>query len=338
VWSKKNFKVDILSSLHQRIDVGTTHLLVLGLDAEILLRRNGRTLWPHQQKCPQERVESKWKDPSARFDWHGDGYAFELCTEATHCLDVLMRLVGKGFKYLNDKYETPMRMATPTLYKVPAAVVRSAPEEVGRLGCAPSFNVYDDAGVPSMLGDQDRTTGCHMHVSHPWLDNAKAKTAVKWADILVGNAWNYISPEDPKVEAYRRQAYGRAGEHRRNIYPNGVFGFEYRVLPGRVLSHPAYLTLMFSLLRSAVVASKLYGDPHAKMQAAARAAINGADKKLSAAILSKQKLSQATMQMLAYLSKRPLPTLTMGSWAKMGQSCRGHMNLYWNLRHAGKVL
>lgn len=322
-------KINLLDSSAQTMD---RKMFILGLDAELLPVRGRDVLWPHKHKCPQERGSKIWMDDRA--DWHGDGYAFELCVKPTHCLDVMMAEIGEGMLFLNRALHSSrfdnLGLDVPTIYEVPARVAASAPAEVRRLGCSPSLNVYGDPGKPESLGKTERTTGCHLHISHPWLDHDKAKLAVKWADILVGNAWNYVSPEDPAVEARRREAYGRAGEHRRNKYPDGSFGFEYRVLPGRVLGNPVYLSLMFNLLRWAVVRARYIGEPDELLSRASVTAINKADKSLSAAILERLPFTRDSRRVLAHLNANPRPTLDAMSWHDAGDAGNGHVVMFWS--------
>lgn len=316
--------IDVLSSLHQQLSGAR---FMLGMDAELLPSRGTHMLWPHVQKCPQERGSALWRVPGLlpEGDWHGDGYAFEVCVEPSTCINTLLHSLGKTFQFLTNKYKSDLAMKLPTIYEVPTRVVASAPPDVKRLGCAPSFNVYDDPGDPTSLGPAERTTGCHFHISHRWLTNERAKVSVKWADILVGNAWNYISPEDPSQEAQRRKAYGRAGEHRRNIYPNRMFGFEYRVLPGMALAHPAYVSLMFNLLRSSVHMAAKHGEPTPLLSATARSAINKADKPLSKAILDEMPFTATSRRVLNFMAKKPLAPLSLKKWSAMGS--KGHVDL-----------
>lgn len=304
--------------------------MILGLDSEILLKKGKETLWPHMEKCPQERGVPSWAGDQC--DWHGDGYAFELCIEPTHCLDQVLHHVAWGMHFMTGRYAAqrnpiPMCMEVPTVYAVPKDVIAGAPAEVKRLGCAPSYNVYGDPGEPKSLKDNERTTGCHLHVSHKWLDDENAQVCVKWADIVVGNIWNVISNGDPEIEAARRRAYGRAGEHRRNVYPSGAFGFEYRVLPGAVLGHPVYLTLMYNLIRHAVHMAHDQGEPNEALAKSARIAINTADKKLSQEVMDQLVFEKRSLKFLKYLEANPLPVLTLRQWSEMGMIGHGHISM-----------
>src|SRR3954462_12760026 len=168
--------------------------LTLGMDTEMLFTAGKERLWPHVEGFPQERK------PGAPFHWHGDAYAFELCVAPAYCLDIFGYRVGHAFdgitSQLRAKHPSSMTFKAPAVYIVPEEIQKSATDNVKRLGCAPSLNVYGDSGTPSKLGNTQRTTGCHLHVSAgPLLaDESVARRLVKWADVLVGNVWNYISP------------------------------------------------------------------------------------------------------------------------------------------------
>ena len=219
--TKMNDSIPIFTSVDQVIRDTYTYL---GIDTEMRFAVNGKTVWPHLEGLKQERSNF---ERSA--DWHGDGYAFELCTLPEYCLETLHISLSQGFReilqVLKDRHsnasEENILVLPNCLFKVPMSVQDSAPDVVKRLGCSASMNVYGDGGDPDKLGQSVRTTGCHLHITHDSLndDEKLAYALVRWADILVGNTWNFISPESSKKEALRRVAYGRAGEFRTRTYP-----------------------------------------------------------------------------------------------------------------------
>lgn len=329
--------------LNQHLD---NERLVLGLDAEVVpLLRGKKPRFPHQVRLQQIRPNKehsptylkRWSDPVG--DWHGDGFAFEVCTAPTSCLDDMMRklhtlftLLGRSLQLNWTEKRDRILLNAPTLYHIPPRVYDSVPGDIKKLGCALSFNVYDDPGDPNSLGKQ-RTTGCHLHISHSFLNNEMSSNVVKWADILVGNTWVMISPEDPIQEARRRESYGRAGEFRRNTYPaNGVYprstGVEYRVLPGRVLTHPAYLTLMFNLYRQAVYLTHREGAPPTKYTDMAREAINRSDREAAAKLYGALEVSKNVDQIITWYRDNPLPVLSLSQWNYLASNYVGFRSYY----------
>lgn len=327
--------IDVLTSKLQYVPRNPPkHCVYLGLDTEMLIYRDGKILWPDDTKLPQERKpqNTQTSDGGGKFDFHGDGFATELCIRPDTCLESMLGNVSAGFYWWNYKYNGSTFKA-PSVYTVPKIVADAASDTVKRLGCMPSFNIYGDPGNPESLKDNQRTTGCHLHMSHPKLkDEGIAKSLVKWADILVGCTWTYISPEPTEVERERRTAYGRAGEFRLKDYGSNYVGasdwssgVEYRVLPGVVLHHPAYFTLMFSLYRSALDAAVNYGNPDESISLMAKDGINNADKALTSKVLRHVPFTEASMKLLKYLHRRELSVNTMLEWNDIGQHGRGHV-------------
>ena len=321
--------ITLESSLYQRTDltVGVSRLLLLGTDAEVLMKKpSGKLVFPHEIEMPQERPNASvlprstlWKADYG--DWHGDGYAAELCVSPFNCIDQGMSHIGRTMDWLRRRVKYTLEM--PVIYSVPDDVVQSAPEQVRMLGCMPSFSVYNEEANPSALGETERTTGFHMHMSDPWLDSEKADRVIRWADIYCGALWTLVAPTDPKIEARRRQCYGRAGEHRKNIYPNGVFGFEYRVLPGTVLSHPIYISMMFNLFRHAFHAA-FRGEAPEEMTKMARIAINEADRVVALELLKQLPVTEPSQHLLQGLvANTPTPLSTQDLINNL-TACQGH--------------
>lgn len=305
---------------------------LMGIDTEMLFKVSNKYTWPHRQGLSQERGA-----PGDIFDWHGDGYAFELCTRPATCLEYLADKLGKGLLMMYNQLsisssKADVCMDVPAVYKVPASVQKTASDDVKRLGCAPSLNVYGDSGVPCTLGNSMRTTGCHLHISHKSLDVEETALAlVQWADVIVGNVWNYVSPELPALEALRRTAYGRAGEYRARFYPaiGEVYesrGVEYRVLPGTVMKNPVYLTLCFNLYRTALRFAREIGRPAEELLDISRKAINTADKELSAEVINWLPFPKPAVKLLHILHHKPLQALTPLEWHNRTQNhnTQGH--------------
>lgn len=353
---KAGEEIPVLSSKDQII---LQKIPLLGMDTEMLFTENDKIIWPHTIGFPQERependaVSGKTRN-SQRFDFHGDGYAMELCVPAVHCLEYMMEDVGRAFKWAKNNKKISatgnLSIEAPPVYSVPADVVNNAPDVVKKLGCTPSFNVYDDPGSPESLPDDLRTTGCHLHMSHSLLKDEEIRlNLVKWADVLVGCVWSYISPEGEN-EALRRKAYGRAGEYRPTSYKidqNPIYlcwglekyssGVEYRVLPGAVIKHPAYMTLMFNLYRTALRFANTYKTPPETLTDPAREAINNADKKLAEKVISALPFQSKHTLFFESMRNTPLRNCSPDKWFKISQNhCgRGHQYVFINRQDVG---
>ncbi len=330
-------EITILNSKNQVLQ---SAYIYLGLDTEMLVTNGPKIYWPDTEGLPQERQPGAiTTGGSYRFDFHGDGFATELCIKPDMCIERMMHYVAAGFKWwYGTKHSEPsMGFMAPSVYKIPKSVLDRAPDDMKKLGCMPSRNVHGDSAVPGNLAPFKRTTGCHLHLSHPVLAGenaiALAKNVVKWADILVGSTWTYISPEDSKIEAERRQFYGRAGEHRLKIYPTYPqteltpeysTGIEYRVLPGLVLQHPVYFSLMFNLYRSALHCATSEKEPDTELLQTAVEAINTANKDKAAEVLQKVPFDTASRDCLMGLQKSPLNPLTMAKWYALAMDNKGH--------------
>lgn len=344
-WDENKDLIDPTSSRDQHVGSTTPYL---GLDTEFLVKKEGKVLWPWEQKLPQERdLNSPFTTDEPRYyDFHGDGFATELCIVPNYCLDLIMESLGMAFYWLGKK--EGKQISAPAIYSIPEEVERSAPEEAKQLGCMPSLNAYGDRGNPSSLGKDQRTTGCHLHISHPSLvDQDIALALVKWADILVGCTWTYISPNPSKAESERRKAYGRAGEFRLKKYPawpEGLlpkeygFGVEYRVLPGTPMQHPAYLTLMYSLYRSALRLAVQYGEPIEELAAQAKEAINQADKTEAKKVIRSMPISSGGRKLIRFLRRVPLKIEQVSEWYMVSSRRQGHQNLYVNRNIKDRLL
>ena len=340
-WSKED-TIDPLGSKDQYYPTFNTvtghsgQRMMLGIDTEmLLLGKDNKILWPHKLGLPQERCpkDPRVGDGSGTFDFHGDGYAIEFNISPFTCLDQALGKIGKGFNWAKFNFNTN-KISAPPMYDVPKAVVDDAPDEVKLLGCMPSANIYGDKGEPKSLSATQRTTGCHLHISHPVLkDPEVAGNLVRWADILVGCTWTYISPKDSTEEAKRRLAYGRAGEFRLKAYEGGVVddystGVEYRVLPGTPIQHPAYITLMFNLYRSAMRLAATKGSPAITMSLEAQKAINTADKKLAKSIIRQLPWTDGGRKLIRWFRRVNLETKGLSDWYQKTIYLEGHASLY----------
>lgn len=304
----------------------------LGMDNEILLSMNGDVIWPHENDCPQERPtngNSKWLLHKVG-DVHGDGFAWEVCYEPHHCIDVMTGRIGQMLSFIKNalrkqplsnfregytQNEMGLGYGTPIMYEVPLRTVRQAPAQVQALGCAPSINVYKDPAQPTSLGRTTRTLGCHLHLSHPIFDSAEVvANTVKWADLMVGNTWTALFSSEPDMERIRRNSYGRAGEYRATKYPSGKKGVEYRVLPGSAADSPIKVSLMYSLFRSAAMVAYTLGEPPADLLERARAAINQSDKWEARAVIKELDFPERSAEILNFYAEQEVKPLSLDEW------------------------
>lgn len=309
----------------------------LGTDVEVLVRDDRKGwLWPHEHGMSQHRPERAGDE----YDWHADGFAHELCTAPRSCIEEVGRSVAQGLSHLHKMYGSDAQYIAPVMYQVPESVLKTAPQEVRQLGCSPSLNIYEDAGNPSSLPDDRRTTGCHLHLSHPILTKEcglkVAEDLVKWSDILVGNTWIYIAPKSSlRLERKRRLAYGRAGEFRLQtypVYPKGLLykdyekGVEYRVLPGTVITHPSYFSMMFNLYRKALRLAVSLGTPPTEFTNSARIAINEADRDQAELLIEELPWTFESRGLLDSLAKRSFRHVKASTWMSRARSRALHMS------------
>ena len=330
--------LDGLNLFSNREQYLQSYPVYLGTDVEVLVRndRKGGWLWPHEHGMAQHRPERVSGD---EYDWHADGFAHELCTSPSTCIEEVSIFVARGLCHLAQNYGAGTQYFAPVMYQVPKQVLKNAPSEVRQLGCSPSLNVYGDAGNPSALPDDRRTTGCHLHLSHPILLKEHglqvAEDLVKWADILVGNTWIYIAPKSSlRLERKRRLAYGRAGEFRLQtypVYPKGRVhkdyekGVEYRVLPGTVITHPSYFSMMFNLYRKALRLAALIGTPPDEFTNTARLAINEADRDQAELLIEELPWTFTSRSLLDSLADRPFRSVKASTWLNRAKQRSLHM-------------
>jgi hypothetical protein len=324
--------IPVFSAIDQYLHT-TGQIVTLGIDTEMLFSVDGKVVYPHLTGFEQTRDPTIVNNYGYTHDFHGDGYAFELCSKPATCLEYMLTYLGNGFKWIAEsKFGKTVEMQTPTVYKVPLATQKSAPDDVKRLGCMPSVNVYGDPGQPGKLGKSIRTTGCHLHITAGQQIKTEklASDLVKWADIIVGNVWNLVSPENPVQERLRRTAYGKAGEYRVRNYPKGDADFdppkgvEYRVLPGAVMRHPVYLTLMFNLYRTALRHAYVLGTPPEEVSELARTAINKVDKDISLTVVNWLPFKDTARLFFHKLKETSLPALSPVQWHKAATEVNGH--------------
>jgi hypothetical protein len=197
-----------------------------GADPEAFLRKDGKIVASHELL---EKPNLKWESNSlAR-----DGVQVELqpwcstCrqTTATHIRDLML--------YLQTLATAKKMTVSPDIVvELTQEEYDNLPEEARILGCQPSSNIY---GVKPIEVEKDwkiRSAGGHLHfgivsqehatsVNKIWWDAGVERQVAIW-DMLLGTMSVMLDRSD---QSLRRQAYGRAGEYRRQPH-----GLEYRVL------------------------------------------------------------------------------------------------------------
>lgn len=218
----------------------------LGCDPELFVEDASHNLIPAFEYLPK-------KSKDVHIFW--DGFQGEVTPGPQTCVELftshMHSLVAQLLKYFPEG----SRMVERSTVEVPQKTLKAAKEEHVRLGCEPSFNIYQDSGEP--VGDPreigTRWAGGHLHFSlagaggiillenHPGL----VEEIIKTLDLVVGVpsvllAGNWDDPD-------RRKHYGLAGEFR--MPPHGL---EYRTLSNFWLYHRSLAHLVGGLARASV--------------------------------------------------------------------------------------
>jgi hypothetical protein len=179
-----------------------------------------------------------------------DGFQAEFTIRPAHCHDSVNYYIRQGlqlvYKAMRRKHRNA-HLTHRTVLDIPAKMMAAAADGHVALGCAPSFNIYEDFMGPQVDNPRDlpiRFAGCHIHlgIGERNREREYVTRMVRWMDILAGVASVSLlrGLEDPR----RREFYGRAGEHR--LPPHGL---EWRVLSSAALIHPVVQQLLFDLTR-----------------------------------------------------------------------------------------
>jgi hypothetical protein len=218
-----------------------------------------------------------------------DGFQAEFATRATGCLAYEVDYIREGLlAVLNAaRVKVPKaKLSMKSVFEIPPKLLRTANEEHVLLGCAPSENVYGNAGIQVDDGRKLpwRCAGGHIHLAIGLTPKQKAE-AVRALDYLLGVA--SVSLFRDFDSPMRRELYGLAGEYRT---PKAYAGIEYRTLPNTWLCHPAICHLIFDFARSAcrVGAAGLL-DQVEGTDKQVQEIINGCDVKGAVALLKKNK-------------------------------------------------
>jgi hypothetical protein len=197
-----------------------------GADPEAFLRNDGKIVASHELL---DKPKLAWGESSlAR-----DGVQVELQPWCSTCRQTTATYIRDIMLYLQAlAVEKKMTVSPDIVVELTQEEYDSLPEEAQVLGCQPSSNIY---GVKPIEVDKDwkiRSAGGHLHfgivsqedATHAnkiWWDVGVERQVAIW-DMLLGTMSVMLDRSD---QSLRRQAYGRAGEYRRQPH-----GLEYRVL------------------------------------------------------------------------------------------------------------
>lgn len=180
-----------------------------------------------------------------------DGVQVEFNITADTCRARLGNKMAATFKTLKAHLDKTggLQASFSSVVEVSKAELDSLSEKSKTLGCAPSFNKYDEKASISVdpATYTKRSAGGHLHIgltSYPTLMKYREEM-VPVLDCLVGNT-SVLIDRDPHA-AERRKVYGRAGEYR---LPN--HGLEYRTLSNFWLRAYPLMHGMMGLCRLAV--------------------------------------------------------------------------------------
>jgi hypothetical protein len=169
-----------------------------------------------------------------------DGFQAECTVQARHCHQELAQELARSLGRVQHRI-----LATP-VWHVPEHLLLGASDEHVRLGCDPSYNVYNMHGRHVEDGRKLpwRFAGGHVHFSLPEALRTppRVRSIVRALDALCGvPAVCFAQGVDRPI---RRKYYGLPGEFR--LPPHGV---EWRTLSNFWMYHPLSYHLVFDLAR-----------------------------------------------------------------------------------------
>lgn len=178
-----------------------------------------------------------------------DGLAVEFNTEPATCRGYLLNHLTYSLVAAGTRLPEGVKFTSKPVMEVTKALVDTFPEDLKVLGCSPTLDAYT-GGLKELkvnpLTLPFRTSGSHLHMSftsnipvHLWAP------FIKMADFFIGVPFAYIFHEADEFK--RRTLYGTAGEFRRQIYPSGLQGLEYRTLSSRLWDHPMTASLFLGI-------------------------------------------------------------------------------------------
>jgi hypothetical protein len=116
--------------------------------------------------------------------------------------------------------------------------------EAKLFGCDVSYNAYTEDENPKPDGESTtmRSAGVHIHLSYNKPNMQTSLWLIKYMDMYLGIPSVVIDPD-----TRRRTLYGKAGAFRLCKY-----GFEYRVLSGKMISEDKYIQFIWNGIKKAI--------------------------------------------------------------------------------------
>jgi Phage phiEco32-like COOH.NH2 ligase-type 2 len=220
----------------------------VGTDPEIFAFKAGKLLpafefLPGKDKpLNEDGTSAYWDGFQAEFRLHR-AYTclMELHSQLWRSMCVLHTAAGKH----------GAKLGLQSVVRIPLSILRTAHDPYVELGCQPSFNAYNLAGLkvanPREL--RYRFAGGHMHFGLSY-SQPKYEETVRSLDSILG-IWS-VGAAKSFDNPIRRQYYGLPGEFRKPKYQSGALGIEYRTLSNFWLSHPAISMVTWEIGRRAV--------------------------------------------------------------------------------------
>lgn len=185
-----------------------------------------------------------------------DGFQAEWNIVPGTCHAYAMDSMAYGISHLYKaaiKHNPKAKLSFATVVELTPEQLAAVTKAQGALGCAPSFNIYENVspldGLDSALLNL-RFAGCHIHIGTGKISKEEVRARVAAKDRILGPIMTSMlgGLEDTR----RRQFYGRAGEYRLPVH-----GVEYRVPSSAVLCHPIVAHIVFDFARFASYLGKL---------------------------------------------------------------------------------
>ena len=286
--SNRIIALDVLENKIRAMGQGLKLEVLIGSDWEMFVFK--QTASNLQRLVPGFNI-LKPKDPDIPFNQckpYNDGFALENTTPVYECLGHITDFIRIGLKnmYSQVKKELPNETVFLRPYgsvKLSQSTLDKAPPEYQRLGCAPSYNAYNEdldwMSIPPKSESLFRTSGFHLHfgMNYP-LTLTDAAFLSRWMDWFGGLlSVCLLGGIDSPI---RREMYGKAGEFR--IPPHGL---EYRVLSGVCLTSPWTMLFCSDLVRAGFKFGRYLLNNKARLDApdldVVQTAINTNDVKLA---------------------------------------------------------
>lgn len=193
-----------------------------------------------------------------------DGVQAEMNPHHNNCRESHIKYIFQSFAHtlvniqnireVNSEWKGKYQLWTVPMVKINKSTIKDSPLDCRRFGCAPDFNIYYNykKKSPNAEKHMKRYAGGHMHIGFGDLQSMRTFKnpdrlfqLVKVLDVLVGTFLVSVTGKDyQELERIRRINYGKAGTYRIQNH-----GLEYRVPSAIWTSHPAFASLMLSLLR-----------------------------------------------------------------------------------------